>query len=292
MSRVENELDALINDTGYDEAPQSRVESILNATINNLEYNDPPRSRVEEQLIELKAIIEQGGGGGGGTTVTDVVHCTQTEYDAMSSHSNSTLYVVTLETEFAQYTVNRRVVTKMYIGDNLLMPKDTSFDVVYENLYCYGGTSTNTMDVSIDTGIDLFSSKNINRSFEIRARVESTFAASSSNEHGVFGIGYSGTGGSHLSLELYSEGGTDLKVYAMRLDGVGTGRYINLGNAYGKEIIFRKADNLISIYVDDVLVDTLTFTPAITETYNLTVGNYRSYSWAGVIKYFKFKYLD
>lgn len=290
MSRVENELDALINDTSYDEAPQSRVESILNATINNLEYNAPPGSRIEKQLIELKAIIEQGGGGG--TTVTDVVYCTQTEYDTMASHSDSTLYIVTLETEFAQYTVNRRVVTKMYIGNNLLMPKDTSFDVVYENLYCYGGTSSNAMDVSIDTGIDLFSEENINRSFEIRVCVESTFAASSSNEHGVFGMGYSGTGGNHLSLELYSEGGTDLKVYAIRLDGVANSRYINLGNAYGKEIIFRKADNLISIYVDDVLVDTLTFTPATTETYNLMVGNYRSYSWAGVIKYFKFKYLD
>ena len=38
------------------------MEDILNATINNLEYTAEPGSRIEEQLIELKAIIDEGGG--------------------------------------------------------------------------------------------------------------------------------------------------------------------------------------------------------------------------------------
>lgn len=62
MSRVEDELDALITDSGYDQDPQSRVEDILKATIDGTSYTAAPGSRVEEQLIELKAIIEQGGG--------------------------------------------------------------------------------------------------------------------------------------------------------------------------------------------------------------------------------------
>lgn len=44
----------------------SRVEDILQATIDNYPYGKPPQSRVEELLLELKEII--GSGGGGGTT--------------------------------------------------------------------------------------------------------------------------------------------------------------------------------------------------------------------------------
>lgn len=64
MSRVEDELDALITDSGYDRAPQSRVEAILDATIDGTEYADAPQSVIEEKLLELKAKIEEGGGGG------------------------------------------------------------------------------------------------------------------------------------------------------------------------------------------------------------------------------------
>lgn len=42
----------------------SRNEAILEATINDTEYDTAPQSRIEELLLELKAVIESGGGGG------------------------------------------------------------------------------------------------------------------------------------------------------------------------------------------------------------------------------------
>lgn len=42
---------------------ESRVEDILDATLNDEPYDAAPQSRVEQQLIDLKAAIEEGGGG-------------------------------------------------------------------------------------------------------------------------------------------------------------------------------------------------------------------------------------
>lgn len=42
----------------------SRIEDILQATIDNSSYDKPAQSRIEELLLELKEIISSGGGGG------------------------------------------------------------------------------------------------------------------------------------------------------------------------------------------------------------------------------------
>lgn len=61
MSRIEKQLEALINDTEYSETPLSRVEAILQSMIDNTEYNEIAQSRIEELLLQLK---ENSGGKG------------------------------------------------------------------------------------------------------------------------------------------------------------------------------------------------------------------------------------
>lgn len=54
MSRIEKILQAMIDETSYDEAPQSRIETILLAIKNNTQYSYLPYSRIEEILLAIK----------------------------------------------------------------------------------------------------------------------------------------------------------------------------------------------------------------------------------------------
>lgn len=54
MSRVEKILQAMIDETSYDKAPQSRIEAILLAIKNNTQYSHLPHSRIEEILLAIK----------------------------------------------------------------------------------------------------------------------------------------------------------------------------------------------------------------------------------------------
>lgn len=59
---------------------ESRVEDILDATLNDEPYDAAPQSRVEKQLIDLKAAIEEGGGG-------DIIDDSETSSDKTWSSS-------------------------------------------------------------------------------------------------------------------------------------------------------------------------------------------------------------
>lgn len=54
MSQIEKILQAMIDETSYDETPQSRIEAILLAIKNNTQYSDLPYSRIEEILLAIK----------------------------------------------------------------------------------------------------------------------------------------------------------------------------------------------------------------------------------------------
>ena len=54
MSRIEKILQAMIDETSYDKAPQSRIEAILLAIKNNTQYSHLPHSRIEEILLAIK----------------------------------------------------------------------------------------------------------------------------------------------------------------------------------------------------------------------------------------------
>lgn len=58
----------------------SRVEDILDATLNGEPYDADPQSRIEQQLIDLKAAIEEGGGG-------DIIDDSETSSDKTWSSS-------------------------------------------------------------------------------------------------------------------------------------------------------------------------------------------------------------
>lgn len=54
MSRIERILQAIIDGTSYNEAPQSRIEEILLAIKNDTDYLKSPYSRVETLLLAIK----------------------------------------------------------------------------------------------------------------------------------------------------------------------------------------------------------------------------------------------
>lgn len=54
MSRIEKILQAMIDETSYDKAPQSRIEAILLAIKNNTQYSHLPHGRIEEILLAIK----------------------------------------------------------------------------------------------------------------------------------------------------------------------------------------------------------------------------------------------
>lgn len=58
MSRTEQILRALIDDTTYSKPAMSRNEEILISTLNGTDYGKEPRSRIEELLLQLKDKIE------------------------------------------------------------------------------------------------------------------------------------------------------------------------------------------------------------------------------------------
>ena len=58
MSRTEQILQALIDDTAYTKPAMSRTEEILISILNSTDYDKEPRSRNEELLLQLKDKIE------------------------------------------------------------------------------------------------------------------------------------------------------------------------------------------------------------------------------------------
>lgn len=54
MSRIEEILQAIIDETSYSKEPQSRIEEILLAIKNNTQYIKLPQSRIEEILLAIK----------------------------------------------------------------------------------------------------------------------------------------------------------------------------------------------------------------------------------------------
>ena len=64
-SRIENQLDALINGSTYSENCESRTEEILQSIIDKTEYTEPAESRIEQKLLDLKEQIGKMGSGNG-----------------------------------------------------------------------------------------------------------------------------------------------------------------------------------------------------------------------------------
>ena len=134
MSRVEDELDALITDSGYDRNPQSRVEAILDATINETEYTDAPQSVIEEKLLELKAKIEEGGGTvptsnlwGGLQMAIDLIKAGLSSAGAADDYVSLT----------GSYTMSNRVAVNSIFESN----KRYTFILAFENNSTYSGGS-------------------------------------------------------------------------------------------------------------------------------------------------------
>ena len=62
-SRIERQLQAIIDEEPYSEPPGSRTEEILQSIIDDTEYDRPAESRIESKLLELKEVIASKSGG-------------------------------------------------------------------------------------------------------------------------------------------------------------------------------------------------------------------------------------
>lgn len=87
-SRIERQLQAIIDEKPYSEPSGSRTEDILQSIIDNTEYDRPAESRIESKLLELKEVIKSKSGGSpigqavgilGGTAVSATGAATQQE---------------------------------------------------------------------------------------------------------------------------------------------------------------------------------------------------------------------
>ncbi len=61
-SRIEAQLQAIIDNEQYSESAESRTERILQSIIDKTEYNAPPESRIEAKLLELKESLGNSSG--------------------------------------------------------------------------------------------------------------------------------------------------------------------------------------------------------------------------------------
>lgn len=88
-SRMEAQIEAIINDTPYTDTVYSRVEAILQSMIDDTPYDDPTYSRLEELLLQWKE-----ASAGGDITI-----------ESLSVTTNGT-YTAPEKTAYSPVTVN------------------------------------------------------------------------------------------------------------------------------------------------------------------------------------------
>ena len=94
----------------YANAPNmSRSEDIIQSILDNTKYNEPARSRIEYLLIELKNAIKSGGGG--------CFAPTQAQLDAMNSGINA-IKVAQIETNAGDISDEQDKTVGMSAGGN------------------------------------------------------------------------------------------------------------------------------------------------------------------------------
>ena len=205
--------------------------------------------------------------------------CTVSEYAAMQSHDQDTMYLVYT---FGKYGMNTG---KIYFGDDLVYPPhDSTHEFFYRSVFFPDSNATDSIGSSsyfIETGLCIDGDNN-ERDFELTFKATRSSNASFSEQVII------GTGSDSVLRELYYSGDN------LKLASTGYGDSTIVSNCWGHEITLKRTNNgtTLEIYDEGVLVNTITIVKQ-TGVDTLGLGRYNTTQrLQGTIDYIKFKWLS
>lgn len=230
--------------------------------------------------------------GGGGTTMPTKYWCgNQSEYDALQSYDDDTLYQIqVLYGNRTNYYTN--YTSRFYIGSEQIFPPVLEgYDYFIENLSFpdTDASGREPYDYEIDTGIRLSTPSNYQKPWQLEFKATLSQTASLSGDQVIIGSGNS----NGAIKEIYFNTSGDLCMYG---NNISDEQKMSDANGHDIKIIHDGTD--ITIYKDGVLATTLSDCQQQSDgdSTDLSLGicrytNNRSYRFHGTIHYLKFKWL-
>lgn len=225
--------------------------------------------------------------GGGGTDISEIVRLTEAEWSNLQTKDNDKIYLVTND--------HGDMVRKQFQGNRRILREQhpENYNVYYEDLYFPANLDTNTGkyhsadQYAFDTDIYPFSSENSSRSFEVTFNVEPHLSQNYGNILALhtYQSGYVGQIYVHTTDNIYGFG-----IALQSSSDV----YRHLSDITNKDvrIVVDKTNLEVKCYVDDVLVNTSSFTN-FTYDSPFRIGFYGGYSpFNGKMNYVSFRWLD
>lgn len=207
-------------------------------------------------------------GGGSAEFPSNYWSGTQSQYDALSTHSDDTWYNVT--DTLGVHT------TAIYVGDTLIYSRELDYDYYIEDVQMSG------LGSAIDTGITLFSTANINRNFQIDFKINLNGNPSEQAFFGDLNDQANGT-----SLLVYNSGNSG-RIYSKPLINDSS---VN-SNLDNKDVNVIKNDGNLIIVVDGSVVYATAFAPTNSNNNSVLIGRWetRLPIINGYIDYFGIKF--
>ena len=235
-----------------------------------------------------------GNNGGGGTLPTKYWHGTQSQFDAITTKSDDTVYHIEFPADGSTSRPNISNICGLYIGNTKIYPcAKNGYDYWIEDLFFpdTNATGISNIDYELNTGLDFCSATNKDRDWQIEFKATLSTTATLSGDQLICGVGNS-VGSSSTIKELYFDTSGNLK---MAGSGIGDSQYLADANGHDIKLVFSRSANTIEIYKDGTLGNTITnvgSTSAYTR-YDLGISRYNNnYRFHGTINYFKFKWLS
>lgn len=197
-----------------------------------------------------------------------------------------------------QYQGNNRILRKDDISDYEFWYEDVIFpDYLYLSSSSYHNSASN---YAIPTTVEINSSENYQKSFEIDFNIKPVFNQDSSITHQYCNI---------IANKIYNSSGHLFQIFAKNSSnvpvlGIGDGGtdvdYTSAGDITNKDIrvVYDRDESKRKIYIDNVLIDERAISSSVVENNNpLQIGLYGTISSAyspfnGKINYIGFKWLD
>lgn len=223
----------------------------------------------------------------GGTDISEIVRLTETEWSNLQTKDDNKMYLVTNDhgdMVRKQFQGNRRILREQN-------PED--YDVYYEDLYfpaeldTSSGNYESADQYAFDTDVSPFSSENSSRSFEVTFNVDPHLSQNYGNvlAFHTYQSGYVGQIYVHKTNNVYGFG------IALKSS---SDVYRHSSDITNKDvrIVVDKTNLEVKCYVDDVLVNTSSFTNFEYDS-PFRIGFYGGYSpFNGKMEHVSFKWLD
>lgn len=217
------------------------------------------------------------GSGSAGVNVQKMVQLTESEFNALVTKSDDTIYFVMNENKnlhLFTYQGDRRILN--YIDESEL----SDYEFWYEDVYFMSNIDS-TGTAKIDVPLAIFAEENAGRDFEIRlscvpiSGVDNYLISDISANYSLK-INHNSYPNKIISSGVLNEAGTNTKW---------------LSYNYGSEFIYKRVNNNVEIWSGGTMIDTW---PARSYNNNqtCTIGSFSYYYFYGNIKYIGFKWLS